>query len=246
VQVKLVQGEGAEASWTLEAISVYGSVKSPAGKTLENATVWLEGTSYQQIVGEDGSYRFADWDAHGILASGKTYTLRAESEERYQAEATFTFEGHEPIQSDLNLVEKTWFEVAQIRFDRKDNEGAIAAFQNGIETTTDFPPMSPALTKLLFDSFSAAIDKVNLENTAYIVATAKLADQVGQKERAKVYWGRVKSEAAKGTADHKLATKRLRELNFGRYLINIGILVLVIIVLISGGYTFYRQKRSKG
>jgi hypothetical protein len=246
VQVKRTRGEGVEVSWTLEPIAVYGTVSPPAGKTLESAKVWIQDTSYQQVVGADGEYRFADQKAEGILAIGKAYTLRAEGGERFHAESTFTFDGHESIQQKLSLAEKTWFEVAQIRIDRDDDEGAIAAFQNGIELTTEIPPLSTELTVLLFNSFSAAVDEMNIENVNYVVAAATLADRFGDEKRAKTYWGQVKSKAAKRTSEHKLASKRLWQLNWGRYLINIALAILVIVVLISGGYTLIKQRRAKG
>ena len=246
-KIDLIQGEAVEVSWALKPIAVYGKITLPAAQALEQVDVWLEDTVHKQTVGSDGNYRFADWTADDILSIGKTYTLKAESAELYHAEATFTFEGYDSIQRDLTLAEKTWFEVAQLRFDQRDNEAAIAAFQNGIEITTDFPPLSPELTVLLFNSFSAAVDSMDIENIAYLVTTAKLSDRFGNTESAKIYWGRVKSRAAKGTSEHKLATKRLWELNLRRYLTNIALIVLLVIVLISGGYTlqkYYRGKRS--
>ena len=134
------------------------------------------------------------------------------------------------------LSKKTWFEVAQMQFDRKAYDDAIGAFQNGIEETTEFPLMSPEFTKLLFDSFSEVVDKVNVQNISYVVVTAKLADRLNLQEKSKVYWEQVKLRAVKGSVSYELATERLRELNFGRRLINIGILILFIVMLISGGY----------
>ena len=127
-----------------------------------------------------------------------------------------------------------------MQFDRNAYEEAIAAFQNGIEETIEFPPMSPEFTKLLFDSFSEVVDKVNVQNIAYVVVTAKLADRLNLQEESKVYWAQVKLQATKGSTFHKLATERLRELNWGRRIINIGVLVLFIVLLISGGYAIRR------
>lgn len=93
---------------------------------------------------------------------------------------------------------------------------------------------------MLFDSFSEVVNKVNVQNIAYVVVTAKLADRLNLQEESKVYWAQVKLQAAKGSAYYELATKRLRELNFGRRLINIGVLALFVVVLISGGYAIRR------
>ena len=253
VEIGLVQGESINLSWDLESIAVQGSVKAPDGVSLEGAAVWIDGTAYEQNplhLEADGRYQLfanianvtsqAGRSDKRVLESGKMYTLRAESDALYHAEASFTLAPHESVERNLTLSKKTWFEVAQMQFNRKTYEEAITAFQNGIEETIEFPPMSPEFTKLLFDSFSEVVDKVNVQNIAYVVVTAKLADRLNLQEESKVYWSQVKSQAAKGSAPYELATERLRELNFGRRLINIGVLVLFVVVLISGGYALRR------
>ena len=236
-EVGMNQGEAVEVSWALKPITVYGKINLAGGKVLEQITVWIEDTIHKQTIGLDGNYCFGDWDADDLLSVGKTYTLKSEAAEIYHAETTFTFEGHDAIERNLTLAEKTWFQVAQERFDQKDNEGAIAAFQNGIEITTEFPPLSPELTVLLFNSFSAAVDSMNIGNIAYLVATAQLSDRFGDKESSKIYWNRVKSQANKGTVEYDLASKRLRELNLTHYILNGALIVLLVVVLISCGYT---------
>ena len=253
VEIGLVQGESINLSWDLESIAVHGSVKAPDGVPLEGAAVWIDGTAYEQNplrLEADGRYQLfanianvtsqAGRSDERVLESGKMYTLRAESDALYHAEASFTLAPHESVERNLTLSKKTWFEVAQMQFNRKMYEEAIAAFQNGIEETTEFPPMSPEFTKLLFDSFSEVVDKVNVQNIAYVVITAKLADRLNLQEESKVYWEQVRLQAAKGSTFYELATERLRELNFGRRLINIGVLVLFVLVLISGGYAIRR------
>ena len=253
VEIGLVQGESINLSWDLEPIAVHGSVKAPDGVPLEGAAVWIDGTAYEQNplrLEADGRYQLfanianvtsqAGRSDERVLESGKMYTLRAESDALYHAEASFTLAPHESVERNLTLSKKTWFEVAQMQFNRKMYEEAIAAFQNGIEETTEFPPMSPEFTKLLFDSFSEVVDKVNVQNIAYVVITAKLADRLNLQEESKVYWEQVRLQAAKGSTFYELATERLRELNFGRRLINIGVLVLFVLVLISGGYAIRR------
>ena len=257
VEIEQVQGESINLSWDLESIAVHGSVKAPDGVPLEGAAVWIDGTAYEQsplYLKADGRYQLSansvanmtdvisqtDRVYVQVLEPGKMYTLRAESDALYHAEASFTLAPHESVERNLTLSKKTWFEVAQMQFDRKAYEAAIAAFQNGIEETIEIPPMSPEFTKLLFDSFSKVVDKVNVQNIAYVVATAKLADSLNLREESKVYWEQVRLQAAKGSTFHELATERLRELNWGRRIINIGVLVLFIVVLISGGYAIRR------
>ena len=256
VEIKLVQGESLNLSWDLESIAVHGSVKAPTGVPLEGAAVWIDGTAYEQdplYLKADGQYRLsanvadvtpeAGRSDEKVLEPGTIYTLRAASGALYHAEANFTLASHESAERNLTLSKKTWFEVAQMQFNRKVYEDAIAAFQHGIEETTDFPPMSPEFTKLLFDSFSEVVDKVNVQNVAYVVVTAKLADSLNLQEKSKVYWEQVKSQSVKGSTSYELATERLRELNLGRRLMNIGVLVLFIVVLISGGYAIRRALR---
>ncbi len=253
VEIGLVQGESINLSWDLESIAVQGSVKAPDGVPLEGAAVWIDGTAYEQNplhLEADGRYQlFANIanvtsqtgrSDERVLESGKMYTLRAESDALYHAEASFTLAPHESVERNLTLSKKTWFEVAQMQFNRKVYEEAIAAFQNGIEETVEFPPMSPEFTKMLFDSFSEVVNKVNVQNITYVVVTAKLADRLNLQEESKVHWEQVRLQATKGSASYELATERLRELNFGRRLINIGVLVLFVLVLISGGYALRR------
>lgn len=132
-----------------------------------------------------------------------------------------------------------------MRFDRKVYAEAITAFQNGIEETTEFPPMSPEFTQMLFDSFAEVVEKMNLQNITYVVTTAKLADRLNLQEEAKVYWTRVRSKVVKGSPGYKLATKRLRELNFERRLINVGIFMVFVVVLVSGVYSFQKRRKEK-
>ena len=253
VEIEQVQGESINISWDLESIAVHGSVRAPDSVPLEGAVVWVDGTAYEQnplYLKADGRYRLSANVAHitpqegrsdeNVLEPGTTYTLRAASGALYHAEASFTLPTHESVERTLILSKKTWFEVAEMQYDRQAYEDAIAAFQNGIEETIEFPPMSPEFTKLLFDSFSEVVNKVNVQNIAYVVVTAKLADRLNLQEESKVYWEQVKLQAAKGSTSYELATKRLRELNFGRRLINIGILILFVVVIISGGYAIRR------
>ena len=159
--------------------------------------------------------------------------------------ATFTFDGYTDIAQPLQLVKRTWFEVAQIEFDRHNHQGAVTAFQNGIERTSDFPQMSPDFTVLLLSSFADAVEKQDVQDVTYLVVTAKLADQHGQPELAKKYWEEVKVKAEKGSPAAKLASDRLWQLNRGRYLLNIGLIVLLVVLLASGAWTFFRFRKSK-
>ena len=253
-EVHLVQGQAFHLSWDLESIAIYGAVNASDGITLEETRVWIDGTEYEQskqITGENQRFRLpanitkVSRDGREVLEPNRTYTLRAESGNLYHVETSFTLPRHESIRQDLTLEKKTWFDVAQMQFNREEYEESIAAFQNGIEETIEFPMMSSAFTQMLFDSFSAAIDgEVDGLNIAHVVAAAKLADRLRLREKSKSYWTYVKSKTARETHEFNLATERLRKLNIVRYLINFGILIVLLVVLLSGGYTFHRHRRK--
>ena len=178
-EFELVQGESINLSWDLESIAVRGQRQITRRNSPGRGNGWIDGTAYEKDplhIKTDGQYRLpanianitpqAGRSDKKVLEPGQMYTLRAESDALYHAEANFTLSPHESVEQNLTLSKKTWFEVAQMRFDRKAYEDAIAAFQNGIEETVDFPSMSPEFTKVLFDSFSEVVNKVNVQNIA--------------------------------------------------------------------------------
>ena len=244
-ELQLVFGESVHIGWALEPIAVHGTVIGVSGASPVGAIVWIDGTAYQQTVKADGIYRFDEWKDSNLLTLGETYTLYVKQGDLNYGSATFTFDGYTDIAQPLQLIQRTWFEISQIEFDRHNHQGAVTAFQNGIELTRDFPQMSPDLTVLLLSSFADALEKQDVQDVTYLVVTAKLAEQHGQPDLAKKYWEEVKTKAEKGTADAKLASQRLWQLNRGRYLLNIGLIVLLVVLLASGAWTFYRYRKSK-
>ena len=256
-EVKLVQGQATRLSWDLESIAVFGDAKASDGTALEEISVWIDETEYErkkQIIGENQRYRlFANLTNVSsdkrvdtqVLEPNRTYSLRAESGSFYHVEKAFTLPRYESIRQDLTLEKMTWFEVAQMRFNREEFEESVAAFQNGIEETTEFPAITPAFTQMLFEWFSSAVDRQTDEiNAAHVLAAAKLADRLNLREHSKIYWTHVKSITVKGSQDYILATERLRNLNMSRYLINISIIFVLLVVLISGVFTFNRHRRK--
>ncbi len=245
VELQLELGESAHVAWALEPITIHGTVMGVSDESPAGAIVWIDGTAHQRIVEADGIYRFDEWKDSDLLSLGETYTLYVKQGDLNYGSATFTFDGYTDITQPLQLVKRTWFEVAQIEFDRHNHQGAVTAFQNGIERTSDFPQMSPDLTVLLLSSFADAVEKQDVQDVTYLVVTAKLADQHGQPELAKKYWEEVKTKAEKGSPAAKLASQRLWQLNRGRYLMNIGLIVLLVVLLASGVWTFFRFRKSK-
>ena len=244
-ELQLELGESVHIGWALEPIAIHGTVIGVSGVSPADAVVWIDGTAYQRVVEADGIYRFDEWEDSGLLTLGETYTLYVKQGTLNYGSATFTFDGYTDITESLQLTKRTWFEVAQIEFDRHNHQGAVTAFQNGIERTNDFPQMSPDLTVLLLSSFADAVEKQDVQDVTYLVVTAKLAEQLGQPALAKKYWEEVKTKAEKGSSAAKLANQRLWQLNRGRYLLNIGLIVLLVVLLASGAWTFLRYRKSK-
>ncbi len=244
-ELQLAFGESVHIGWALVPIAVQGTVIGVSDESPVGAVVWIDGTTHQQTVKADGIYRFEEWKDSNLLTLGETYTLYAKQGDLNYGSATFTFDGYADIAQALQLVKRTWFEISQLEFDRHNHQGAVTAFQNGIERTSDFPQMSPDLTVLLLSSFADALERQDVQDVTYLVVTAKLAEQHGQPALAKKYWEEVKIKAAKGTSAAKLANQRLWQLNRGRYLLNIGLIVLLVVLLASGAWTFYRYRKSK-
>ena len=244
-ELQLVLGESVHIGWALEPIAIHGTVIGVSGASPADAVVWIDGTAHQRTVEADGIYRFDEWKDSGLLTLGETYTLYVKQGDLNYGSATFTFDGYTDIANPLLLAKRTWFEVAQIEFDRHNHQGAVTAFQNGIEVTRDFPQMSPDLTVLLLSSFADAVEKQDVQDVTYLIVTAKLAEQLGQLDLAKRYWEEVKTKAEKGSSAAKLANQRLWDLNRGRYLLNIGLVVLLVVLLGSGLWTFLRYRKSK-
>ena len=244
-ELQLVLGESVHIGWALDPIAIHGSVKGVAGASAADALVWIGGTAYQQTVAADGMFRFDDWKASDLLTTGETYSLYAKQGNQNYGSATFTFDGYSDIAQSIQLIKRSWFEIAQIEFDRDNHQGAVTAFQNGIERTTNFPQMSQDLTVLLLSSFADALEKQDVQDVTYLVVTAKLAEQLDQPILAKKYWEEVKTKAQKGTPAAELANQRLWQFNRGRYLLNIGLIVLLVVLLVSGAWTYYRYQKSK-
>lgn len=242
-ELKLTQGEVINFIWVLTSISVYGTVTGSPDAPVSGTKVSIDGTDYIETVKEDGKFSFQNWKPAAMLTPGTDYTLYAKQGDFYHGSASFTFDGYEAIEQPIQLIKKTWFEIAELEFGRDDHQKAIEAFQNGIETTIDFPQMSKELTVLLFTSFADAIDSGQIKDINYIVATAKLAEAYQQPETAKKYWKQVVLSAEKGSPAAKLAGQRLWQMNPWRIVINIGVGCLMIIIIASGIWTFFRYRK---
>lgn len=244
-ELELKQGEVVNLAWVLTPISVYGTVTTATGENVAGTRVSIEGTEYVAQVNADGTYTFADWSIDNLLTPSREYTLYAKKGDFYHGSATFTYDGFESIDQPIKLNRMTWFEIAEFEFTRNNHQQAVNAFQKGIGDTTDFPPLSEDLTTLLLSTFADAIDRSQVQDVKYIIVTAQLADSYQQPEVAKKYWKLAKLNAQKGSPEAKMAGQRLWQLNPWRNYVNIGIVILVILILISGVWTFYRFLQSR-
>lgn len=242
-ELKYTQGEVINFISVLKPISVFGTVTGPPNIPVSETKVSINGTNYMEIVGEDGQFLFHDWTSSALLTPGTDYTLIARQGDFYHGSATFTFDGYAAIEQPIELIKKTWFEITEMEFSRNAHQKAIEAFQNGIETTIDFPQMSAELTSLLLSSFADAIDREQIQDINYIVVTAKLAEAYQQPEVAKKYWKQVILKAQKGSQAAKLAGQRLWQMNPWRIVVNIGVGCLLIIIIASGIWTFFRYRK---
>jgi hypothetical protein len=186
-------------------------------------------------------YTFNRWD-QGELEADKPYTLVARGNQRYYAEANFIYDGFESIRVDLKLKQKTWFQIAQIQYDLALYEDAIQAFQNGIEDSLEFPPLSRPFTKMLYDSFLKTLNQVDVPAT-YLAAMAELAGRQKLPTVAKAYWRETLNNAENGSLVYKLAKQKLRDFYLIYYYMIAG--VTLIFLLIIGGIA-YRRQENKG
>lgn len=244
-ELKFTQGEVVNLAWVLKPISVIGTVTGPKDTSVVGTKVSIPETNYETEVGEDGTYSFGEWGTTGLLTPDKEYTLYAKQGDFLFGSATFNFEGYETIEQPITLTQKSWFEIAEFEYNRNEHQKAVNAFQNGIEETIDFPPMSSDFTVMLLSSFSDAIDSGKITKIDYIVVTAKLAETYQRPELAKKYWTQVKLKAAKGTSAAELARERLWQMSPWRNIVSIGAVVILIVAVASAIWTLSRYRKLK-
>jgi len=238
-------GQQNSITYRLEPISVQGQISwsevETTGPVAGSVEVKILGTPYQQTMSGISQYTFNRWD-QGELEADKPYTLVARGNQRYYAEANFIYDGFESIRVDLKLKQKTWFQIAQIQYDLALYEDAIQAFQNGIEDSLEFPPLSRPFTKMLYDSFLKTLNQVDVPAT-YLAAMAELAGRQKLPTVAKAYWRETLNNAENGSLVYKLAKQKLRDFYLIYYYMIAG--VTLIFLLIIGGIV-YRRQENKG
>ena len=180
------------------------------------------------------------------MTIGETYTLYAKHGSLNYGSATFTFDGYSDISQSLQLVKKSWFEVSEIEFARDNHQGAVTAFQNGVEETTDFRQMSTDLTVLLLKLLCGCVGKARRSGcqlSRRYREARRTTQSIGPREKI---LARGENESAeRGHPPPNWQVQRLWQLNRSRYILNIALIVLLVVLLVSGGWTFYRYRRTK-
>jgi len=234
-------GESANIVFELIPIKIYGKVKMASEEELPDK---LEVAINDWVISVDnGNYCFHDWDKHN-LEVGKKYTIVAKSSDLYYGSAEFVLDGEKDINRDIELKHRDWFQIAQERFEREDYEKAVLAFQIGAKDDPNFSGISQDFADTLYYYFEELITMVP-DNLNYIIATAKLAKQLGLKKEAEKYWKVVENKSPRGSASHKLAIAHLKELAPYRNLIRWILLVVLLLTLISSGYIVYKYRKRK-
>ena len=187
-ELKLTQGEFITLSWQLTPISIIGTVTAPDEVAVTGTSITINNTDYVQLVKDDGTYAFQNWNPTAMLIPGTEYTLYASQGDFYQGSATFTYNGYNAIEQNIELSKMTWFEIAELEFKRNNHQKTIDAFKNGIQDTNDIPQVSPDLTVMLYSHFATAVDNAEIQDVNVIVATAILAEAYQQPKLAKKYW----------------------------------------------------------
>ena len=68
------------------------------GQSVTGTIVWIGGTTHQQTLEADGTYRFDDWKDSGSLTLSETYTIHAKQGDLNYEAMTFTFDGYSDIE----------------------------------------------------------------------------------------------------------------------------------------------------
>lgn len=251
VKIQKLRGQAANLTFNLIPIRIYGKVEiEPDEKLPDNIKIQIK--DYVTSLDNAGNYSLDEWDEYD-LEIGKKYQLVATGTDLYYGSTEFVLEGKENIHKDIKLHRRGWFDVAQIRFNRAQNSSsqqeynnavreAVEAFQKGVEKRPNFTEISTDFAIILYDYFKQATELVP-DNLNYIIATAKLAEQLELKNEAERYWEKVKDKSSAGSFSHKLAVQHLKELSPYKGLIRVLLIILLVSILISASYLIYRYKK---
>ena len=245
------------ASYQLTPIAVRGTAFEGADrKVMDGVEVQIAGTEYRQNIDNEGRFGFENWEAYGMLASGKAYEIVAQSADGlYAGSASFNFSGTEDIHLAISLTQANWIGLAAQRLATGNSAGALALLDAklqasgrkggdsllGDETLND---ITPALALAFLTHLESKL-QTEPDNLQWRVVAARLADLNGDTSAARHHWKTVKANASKETDEYKQAVARLREtapIGLG------GILILaaVSVGVLSAVGLYVRNRRRIG
>ncbi|MEK7395450.1 MAG: PEGA domain-containing protein, partial [Candidatus Poribacteria bacterium] len=214
VEVISAKGQTISVSvYQLTLIKVYGVVKFPNKKPINNIEVRIGDTGYRQKINDNMSFSFGDWQAYGMLEPEKTYSLIAQSSDgMYTGRTSFSFSGTEDLKLDIPLKEENWIDTINRLLQNGDNSAAndilnsmIQSYEQGEsnlfieESSTNMPAsLISLLLRNVEEKLTSKPDDVRLQFLA-----AKLADFNGDNDLAKQHWLAVKINASKDSDEYK-------------------------------------------
>ena len=184
-ELRLELGEVVQLGWALEPISVFGTVTGPRGESAAGARVMIDGTGYEQVVGENGTYRFEEWKGPNVLVLGETYTLSAKLGNCSMARRLSYLMDTPPLSNLSCLKRRRGLNSPKSRLTTLTLRVPSLLSKTGLSSPRIFRSFSSDLTVLLFSSFADTLEKVDVQDVTYLVVTAKLAEQHRQPELAK-------------------------------------------------------------
>ncbi len=233
-KISIQFGRQNSINYRLKPISVQGKIESS-----ENVSPVLDeilGAGYQKTLVNTNQYLFDHWNK-GYLEIGKSYIVLAKSQQQYYGLQQFVYQGNKPVVADLRLVEKTYFQAAEMLYDLSQYQDAIQAFQNGIDHNLEFPLLSDSFTKMLYDSFFNTMVQADLPVT-YFAVMAELAKRVKKSAVAKNYWQKALDKSERGSETYKLAKRELRAF----YAVYYYLLASVVISFLLLVFVFFGKR----
>ena len=249
VEITMARGQRVSLSaYKLTPIRVYGTTLDVDEKVVGGVEVSIGGTGYRKIVNDEGQFSFENWQAYGLLESGKTYEVVAQSPDGlYAGSASFNFSGTEDIHLAISLTQRNWIKLAEQRLTAGDRDGAMAMFdvklqtlgQKGDGTLNDVTP------ELALEFLTHLEGKLQTEpeNLQWLVVAARLADLTDDVSAAKRHWKEVKAKASKESNEYKQAVARLKELDPSR--LRLILLLMAVGVVTLGAVGFYVRSRGR-
>ena len=239
--------------YQLKPIGIYGTTHDAEKKGVAGVEVRIGGTGYRQIANNEGKFRFEDWQAYGLLESGKRYEVLARSPDGLHTGRTFfTFNGMEDIRLDISLTRRQWIKSAEQRLRAGDRTGAmevfdarLKAFRRGKGSPLENEQLAnvpPILAPLFLDHLRGKL-QAEPGSWQWHFLAARLADLIKDIPTARRHWKAVKANAPKESREYSQAIARLKEIAPSR----LGWILALVAgsVVILGAVGFYLHNRRR-